>query len=83
MGISTLDGAQLLWEPTFNQGLVSFGDDAATEAIVAQIVRSGEAFFGTTTWRGRRAMRISVCNWQTSERDVERAIRAVETALDG
>ena len=31
-----------------------------------------------TTWRGRRAMRVSVCNWQTSEADVERVAREVE-----
>jgi len=26
-------------------------------------------------------MRVSVCNWQTCEKDVERAVRAVEKVL--
>ena len=81
MGIAKLDGAQLLWEPTFNQGLVAFGDDDTTDAVVSEIVRGGEAFFSATTWRGRRAMRVSVCNWQTTERDVVRAVRAVADGL--
>jgi hypothetical protein len=49
--------------------------------VIAGILATGEAFFCGTTWRGRRCMRVSVCNWQTSERDVERAIGAAATAL--
>jgi aromatic-L-amino-acid decarboxylase len=33
------------------------------------------------TWRGRRAMRISVCNWRTSEADLDRAVAAARRAL--
>jgi hypothetical protein len=75
----------------FNQSLVRFlapGADATdadhdrrTDAVIAAINASGEAFFGGVTWRGRRAMRISVCNWRTSEADVARAIAAAHAAL--
>jgi len=81
MGIAELEGAQLLSEPIFNQGLVHFTDDAGTDATIADIVSRGEAFFGGTTWRGRRAMRVSVCNWQTTDRDVERTIQSVAESL--
>jgi hypothetical protein len=30
-----------------------------------------------TTWRGRRAMRISVCNWATTISDVDRSCEAI------
>jgi len=40
-----------------------------------------EAYFGGTTWRGRRAMRISVCNWQTDADDVRRSVAAIAEAL--
>jgi hypothetical protein len=49
--------------------------------VIARIAASGEAFFGGTTWRGQRCMRISVCNWQTSADDVERAVAAARRAL--
>jgi len=87
MGIGALPGAEVLWEPTINQGLVRFLDprpdasekdhDRWTDKVMAAILAAGEAFFGGTTWRGRRAMRVSVCNWQTSNEDVERVIASV------
>jgi glutamate/tyrosine decarboxylase-like PLP-dependent enzyme len=80
--IGNLPGAEVLWVSEINQGLVRFGnDDARTEQVIAAIQATGEAFFGGTTWRGKRAMRISVCSWQTSESDVTRAIAAAKHAL--
>ena len=49
--------------------------------MIAAILKRGHAFFGGTTWRGKRCMRVSVCNWQTGDADVERAVLAVERAL--
>ena len=61
-------------------GLVRFGDDRRTDEVIARLLEDGEAYFGGTTWRGRRAMRVSVCNWQTTEEDVERVVEAVRRA---
>jgi aromatic-L-amino-acid decarboxylase len=86
-GIGRLPGAEVLWEPVINQGLVRFLDpkgqdhDRRTDDVIAAIVKTGEAFFGGTTWRGMRAMRVSVCNWRTSEQDVQRTIDAVAKVL--
>jgi len=86
--IGDLPGVEVMWAPTVNQGLVRFlspkpgaaavDHDARTDEVIARIVRSGEAFFGGTTWRGARCMRVSVCNWQTSDADIERAVGAVQ-----
>ena len=90
-GIGALAGAQMMWEPQINQGLGRFPDpspgateadhDARTDRVIAGIVQSGRAFVGGTTWRRRRCMRISVCNWQTSEADVAATISAVKGVL--
>lgn len=87
-GISRMRGAELLWEPHLNQGLVRFLDlrpqasqrdhDARTDAVISAINATGEAFFSGTTWRGQRAMRISVVNWRTTEADVARTLAAVQ-----
>ncbi len=89
--IGSLHGAEMLWEPVVNQGLVRFPDpqpgasdadhDRRTDAVIAAILETGEAFFGGTTWRGRRAMRVSVSNWQTSAQDVDRAVNAIAGVL--
>ncbi len=68
-GIGALPGVEVLCEPTLNQGLVSFGD-GRTDQVIAAICKDGEVYFGGTTWRGRRAMRVCVCNWRTTSRDV-------------
>lgn len=88
-GIGVLPGAQVLHPPTLNQGLVRFRrdgntpeqDDAFTDETIQKVNATGEAFFSGTTWCGRRAMRVSVVNWRTSARDVERAIAAVRVVL--
>jgi len=89
--IGQLPGAELVWEPVINQGLVRFLDsspgayeqdhDRHTDEVIAAILATGEAFFGGTTWRGRRAMRVSVCSWRTSEEDVDRVVHAVAKSL--
>lgn len=88
-GIGALPGAQVLHPPTLNQGLVRFRrdghtpdqDDAFTDETIRRINATGEAFFSATTWRGRRAMRVSVVNWRTSPGDLDRAIAAVRAVL--
>lgn len=90
--LGALPGAEVVASSGFNQALVRFlapgravtdGDhDRRTDAVIAAINASGEAFFGGVTWRGRRAMRVSVCNWRTSEADLDRAVAAVQRALE-
>ncbi len=89
--LSLLAEVEVLSAPVLNQGLVRFRDprpgatvadhDARTDAVIAAIAASGEAFFTGTTWRGSRAMRVSLCNWSTSSNDVRRAANAVANVL--
>jgi glutamate/tyrosine decarboxylase-like PLP-dependent enzyme len=91
LGIGGLPAAEVVWEPVINQGLVRFLDprpgasagdhDRRTDEVIGRILASGEAYFGGSTWRGRRVMRISVCNWQTTAGDVDRTVRAAAAAL--
>jgi glutamate/tyrosine decarboxylase-like PLP-dependent enzyme len=82
LGIGALPGAQVVALPQINQGLLRFfDDDAATDRVIAKVVASGEAWFGGTSWRGLRCMRVSVSNWRTSDADVARTIEAFRKAL--
>ena len=90
-GIGGLPGAELISTSSLNQALVRFPSpapdatdadhDQRTDAVIAAINASGEALFGGVTWNGRRAMRISVSNWRTTEADVARAIAAARAVL--
>ena len=89
--IGALEGAEMIRKPTINQGLVRFMDPKPgaveedhtkwTDEITSAIVRTGEAFFGGTTWRGKRCMRVSVSSWQTDGADVDRTVAAVTEVL--
>jgi len=90
-GLSGLPGVERMADARLNQGLVRFRDPAAgsteadhdrrTDVVIAAINATGEAFFGGVTWRGVRCMRISVCNWRTTEADVARAVAAARSVL--
>jgi glutamate/tyrosine decarboxylase-like PLP-dependent enzyme len=70
-------GAEVMNEVVLNQVLFRFGDGEQTDAVIDRVVRDGTCFLSGTTFRGARAMRISVSNWQTSNDDVERSVQAI------
>jgi len=89
--IGALPCAEVLCQPSLNQGLIRFlnpGHDASqedhdrfTNEVIQRVCESGEAFFTGTTWRGKRCMRVSVCNWMTDEDDVDRSVEAVKASV--
>lgn len=77
-------GFELLNEMTLNQIVATLpGREERCERIASDVRFSGEAWIDKTRWRGRDALRISVSSWATTEADIDRALRAIETALDG
>jgi glutamate/tyrosine decarboxylase-like PLP-dependent enzyme len=75
----------VLNEVVLNQVLVRFLDaggdhDARTRAVVKAVQDDGTCWLGGTTWQGKAAMRISVCNWSTTVDDVDRSVEAIVRA---
>lgn len=70
-------GIEVLNEVVLNQAVVAFGADATTDAVIAAVQADGRLWAGPTTWRGRRAMRLSVSSWRTTEDDIDRSAEAV------
>ena len=74
-------GVEILNDVVLNQVLVRFNDsDEATREVVTRVQRDGTCWLGGTSWHGKAAMRISVCNWSTSEDDVRRSAKAILAA---
>jgi glutamate/tyrosine decarboxylase-like PLP-dependent enzyme len=90
--LTGLPGVEVMSAPVLNQALVRFLDpspgatpadhDRRTEAVIAAIAASGEAFFTGATWNRARVMRISLCNWNTGLHDIQRAANAVAAILE-
>ena len=76
--LADIDGVDIGNDVMLNQVLVRFGDDdAMTDRVIADAQRDGTAWMGGTTWRGRRYMRLSVSNWQTTDDDVDRTVAVI------
>ncbi|HEY6516602.1 MAG TPA: aminotransferase class V-fold PLP-dependent enzyme [Steroidobacteraceae bacterium] len=73
-------GHEILNEVVLNQVLVSFGSSEATDRVIKTIQDDGVCWCGGTTWHGRRAMRISVSSWATTDADIDICLQAVHDA---
>ena len=77
--------AKIVNDVVFNQVLVRWVDpagdnDGFADRVIARIQADGTAFFGGTTYRGERLMRISVSDHATDADDVDRALEALVAA---
>jgi hypothetical protein len=63
--------------------LVRFASDGAnvTDEVIDSVQREGTCWMSGTTWEGEPAMRISVCNWRTTEDDIRRSANAILAPL--
>jgi hypothetical protein len=57
-----------------NQVLFCFEDDRRTDAVLECVQGSGRVWASATVWHGRRAIRLSVSNWQTGDEEIELAL---------
>jgi hypothetical protein len=63
-----------------NQVLFRFESDQRTDDLLHRVQDSGDVWMSGTVWDGRRAIRISVSNWQTTEDEVDLALESFRTA---
>lgn len=85
-------GVSIVNEVMLNQVLVRFappGEERAeagdrwTREVISRVQRDGTCWLSGTVWRGRALMRISVCNWSTTDDDVRRSAAAILAAHRG
>jgi len=79
--IAELPGVEVLNEVVLNQVLFRFEDDERTDEVLARVQRESRVWMSGTTWDGRKAVRLSVSNWQTTREDVELAVAQFARAV--
>ena len=79
-GIASIDGAEVLHDVVFTQASISFGADARTKAVTANLLADGTAWMSGSRWKGRDVVRVSVSNWSTDDADIAASIDAVRRA---
>jgi glutamate/tyrosine decarboxylase-like PLP-dependent enzyme len=76
-------GVELLNDVVLNQVLFRYEDDARTDELLARVQASGRIWLAGTTWGGRRAIRVSVSNWQTGDAETDLALETFREAARG
>jgi glutamate/tyrosine decarboxylase-like PLP-dependent enzyme len=79
--IAELPGVELLNDVVLNQVNFRFESDERTDEMLRRVQESGAVWMSGTTWNGRKAIRVSVSNWQTGDEEIGLAVRAFESAL--
>lgn len=74
-------GFQILNEIVFNQCLIACETPSETEHVLSLVQASGKCWCSGSRWRGEPAIRFSVCGWNTTAVDIERAADAFRHAL--
>ena len=81
--IVELPGVEVLNEVVLNQVLFCFESDERTDDVLRAVQESGRIWLGGTTWDGRKAIRLSVSNWQTGDDEIALAVDAFRQAVYG
>jgi glutamate/tyrosine decarboxylase-like PLP-dependent enzyme len=78
--IVRLPGVELLNDVVLNQVLFRFESDERTDDVLHAVQESGKVWMSGTVWDGRRAIRISVSNWQTGDEEIDLAVNSFREA---
>lgn len=79
--LSGIEGFRVLNDVVFNQVVVSCNSDALTNKVIEHIQRERVCWVGGSTWRGKKVIRISVCSWATTARDVSSSVASFKSSL--
>jgi len=72
--IVELPGVEVLNDVVLNQVLFRFESDEQTDEALRQVQASSRVWLSGTTWNGRKAIRVSVSNWQTGDEEIDLAV---------
>jgi glutamate/tyrosine decarboxylase-like PLP-dependent enzyme len=75
-------GVAVLNDVVLNQVALRFDDDdEVTDAVIDRVQRNGTCWMGGSMMQGRKIMRVSVVNWQTTTEDIDASAQAMLDAL--
>jgi glutamate/tyrosine decarboxylase-like PLP-dependent enzyme len=80
--VVSIPGVELLNDVVLNQVLFRFPSDEETDDVLRRVQESGDVWMSGTSWNGRRAIRVSVSNWQTTAEEIELALQAFRAAVE-
>ncbi|WP_222984042.1 pyridoxal phosphate-dependent decarboxylase family protein [Flagellimonas meishanensis] len=80
--IKKINGFHVENDIVFNQVLVRCDSDKITERVLSTIQMLRECWLGGSMWFGKKVMRVSICSWATTEKDIAKSVKSFEKALE-
>ena len=74
------EGIPLVNPPIFNQMMIQFGSDEETNAVLDAIQKSGTIWCGSSVFKGRAVIRISISSYSSTRKDMDTAARVIKQA---
>ena len=76
--LAAIPGATVLNDVVLSQVLLRLpGGDDANRTAMAAVQRDGTCWLGGTTWHEQYVLRVPICNWATTDDDVDRSADAI------
>ncbi len=79
--IVKLNGFYVENDVVFNQVLVRCETDEITEETLKNIQELRECWLGGSIWFDKKVMRVSICSWATTSKDITIAVKSFKKAL--
>ena len=79
--IQKVQGFELINDVAFNQIIVKCETDELTDKVLAKIQELKECWVGGSIWNGTKVIRISICAWTTTAKDISRSVVSFEKAF--
>lgn len=80
--LSNMEGFEVVNEMVFNQVLVKCATDKLTDAVLKNIQEDRICWVGGSVWKEQKVIRISVCSWATTEKDVNLSVESFKRSLE-
>ena len=80
--ISQVKGFYLENDVVFNQLIIRCENDQVTESVLANIQNLRDCWLGGAVWHGKKIIRVSICSWATTEKDITLSISSFKKAME-
>lgn len=76
-----VEGFEVLNDVVFNQVMIQCASDELTLNVMENVQEQRICWAGSSMWKDRKVIRISVCSWATTKEDVRRSVESFRRAL--
>ena len=79
--ISSIKGFSVDNDVVFNQVIVRCENDELTQNVMRNVQELRECWLGGSVWNGKKVIRVSICSWATTQKDITRSVDSFRKAL--